>query len=117
VYFGRKTSAGRAYLQIVESRRDGDQVRQQVIATLGRYEELQQSGDVQPQHCPNGAVGGKPCVSGVGIISGSRLRERRSGVVARLGWIGVELRRPRGIDPRPSISAPRVEEGWRLVQV
>ena len=37
MYFRRKTSAGRAYLQIVESRRDGDQVRQQVIATLGRY--------------------------------------------------------------------------------
>ena len=33
MYFRRKTSAGRAYLQIVESRRDGDQVRQQVIAT------------------------------------------------------------------------------------
>ena len=35
MYFRRKTSAGRAYLQIVESRREGDQVRQQVIATLG----------------------------------------------------------------------------------
>jgi hypothetical protein len=44
VYFRRKTSAGRAYLQIVESRRDGDQVRQQVIATLGRFDELQASG-------------------------------------------------------------------------
>ena len=41
MYFRRKTSAGRAYLQIVESRRDGDQVRQQVIATLGRFDELQ----------------------------------------------------------------------------
>ena len=41
MYFRRKTSAGRAYLQIVESRRDGDQVRQQVIATLGRFEDLQ----------------------------------------------------------------------------
>ena len=41
MYFRRKTSAGRAYLQIVESRRDGDQVRQQVIATLGRFEEFQ----------------------------------------------------------------------------
>ena len=40
MYFRRKTSAGRAYLQIVESRRDGDQVRQQVIATLGRFDEL-----------------------------------------------------------------------------
>ena len=47
MYFRRKTSAGRAYLQIVESRRDGDQVRQQVIATLGRYEELQQSGQLE----------------------------------------------------------------------
>ena len=30
-----------------ESRRDGDQVRQQVIATLGRYEELQESGQLE----------------------------------------------------------------------
>jgi hypothetical protein len=35
MYFRRKPSAGRAYLQIIESRRDGDQVRQQVIATSG----------------------------------------------------------------------------------
>jgi hypothetical protein len=41
MYFRRKISAGRAYLQIVESRRDGDQVRQQMIATLGRFDELQ----------------------------------------------------------------------------
>jgi len=47
MYFRRKTSAGRAYLQIVESRRDGDQVRQQVIATLGRLEELQASGQLE----------------------------------------------------------------------
>ena len=47
MYFRRKTSAGRAYLQIVESRRDGDQVRQQVIATLGRFEELQASGQLE----------------------------------------------------------------------
>jgi hypothetical protein len=45
VYFRRKTSAGRAYLQIVESRRD--QVRQQVIATLGRFDELQASGQLE----------------------------------------------------------------------
>src|SRR5437588_4429327 len=47
MYFRRKTSAGRSYLQIVASRRDGDQVRQQVIATLGRYEELQASGQLE----------------------------------------------------------------------
>ena len=47
MYFRRKTSAGRSYLQIVESRRAGDQVRQQVIATLGRFEELQASGQLE----------------------------------------------------------------------
>jgi hypothetical protein len=47
MYFRRKTSDGRAYLQIVESRRNGDQVRQQVIATLGRFEELQASGQLE----------------------------------------------------------------------
>jgi len=47
MYFRRKTSAGRAYLQIVESRRDGTQVRQQVIATHGRFEELQASGQLE----------------------------------------------------------------------
>ena len=48
MYFRRKTWAGRAYLQIVESRRDGDQVRQQVISqTLGRFEELQASGQLE----------------------------------------------------------------------
>src|SRR5215831_5414178 len=47
MYFRRKTSSGRAYLQIVESRREGDQVRQQVIATLGRVDELQASGQLE----------------------------------------------------------------------
>jgi hypothetical protein len=39
----RKTSAGRAYLQIVANWRDGAQVRQQVIATLGRFEDLRET--------------------------------------------------------------------------
>jgi hypothetical protein len=43
----RKTSAGRAYLQIVASRREGEQVRQQVIATLGRFDEPQKSGQLE----------------------------------------------------------------------
>src|ERR1700738_742780 len=47
MYFRKKTSGGRAYLQIVESRRDGGQVRQQVIATLGRYEDLRESGQLE----------------------------------------------------------------------
>ena len=47
MYFRKKTSGGRAYLQIVESRREGAAVRQQVIATLGRIDELQQSGQLE----------------------------------------------------------------------
>ncbi len=47
MYFRRKTSAGRAYLQIVESRREGTSVRQQVIATLGRIDELRESGQLE----------------------------------------------------------------------
>ena len=45
--FRKKTSGGRAYLQIVESRREGVQVRQQVIATLGRVEDLNESGQLE----------------------------------------------------------------------
>lgn len=47
MYFRKKTSGGRTYLQIVESRREGEQVRQQVIATLGRIDELQASGQLE----------------------------------------------------------------------
>ena len=47
MYFRKKTSDGRAYLQIVESRREGAAVRQQVIATLGRVDELQESGQLE----------------------------------------------------------------------
>jgi hypothetical protein len=32
MYFRKKTSGGRAYLQIVKSLREGAQVRQQVVA-------------------------------------------------------------------------------------
>jgi hypothetical protein len=46
MYFRRKQSRGRIYLQIVESHRSGDQVRQRVIATLGRLDELEASGQL-----------------------------------------------------------------------
>jgi transposase len=47
MYFRKKQSGGRVYLQIVESRRIGDRVRQQVIATLGRLDELTASGQLE----------------------------------------------------------------------
>ena len=47
MYFRKKTSAGRAYLQIAHSQRVGGQVRQRVIATLGRLDVLASSGQLE----------------------------------------------------------------------
>lgn len=47
MYFRRKQSEGRIYLQIVESERTGAKVRQRVIATLGRLDELEESGQLE----------------------------------------------------------------------
>ena len=47
MFFRKKISGGRAYLQIVENRREDGAVRQQVIATLGRLEDLRQSGQLE----------------------------------------------------------------------
>lgn len=44
MFFRLKTSGPRSYLQIVESRREGERVRQHVIATIGRTDELAASG-------------------------------------------------------------------------
>jgi len=80
VYFRRKTSAGRAYLQIVESRRDGDQVRQQVIATLGRYEELQESGQLERLLRSGARFAGKAMVlSAIADDSAMKIASRRIG--------------------------------------
>ena len=80
MYFRRKTSAGRAYLQIVESRRDGDQVRQQVIATLGRYEELQESGQLERLLRSGARFAGKAMVlSAIADDSAMKIASRRLG--------------------------------------
>jgi hypothetical protein len=47
VFPKEETSGGRTCLQIVENRRDDGAVRQQVIATLGRLEDLRQSGQLE----------------------------------------------------------------------
>ena len=44
MFFRTKKSGPRTYLQIVENHRVGGQIKQRVIATLGRLEELQGSG-------------------------------------------------------------------------
>ena len=47
MFFRKKTSGGRTCLQIVENRREDGAVRQRVIATLGRLEDLRQSGQLE----------------------------------------------------------------------
>ena len=47
MYFRKKASGGRVYLQIAASRRVGGGVRQRVVATLGRLDALQASGQVE----------------------------------------------------------------------
>jgi hypothetical protein len=47
MYFRKKISGGRVYLQIAESRRVRGQVRQRVIATLGRLDALEASGQLE----------------------------------------------------------------------
>src|ERR687892_1737907 len=47
MYFRKKVSGGRVYLQIAESRRVAGQVRQRVIATLGRLDVLAASGQLE----------------------------------------------------------------------
>ena len=46
MFFRTKKSGPRTYLQIVENHRVGGQIKQRVIATLGRLEELQGSGQL-----------------------------------------------------------------------
>ena len=44
MFFRQKKSGARTYLQIVENRWEDGQTRQRVVATLGRLDQLQQSG-------------------------------------------------------------------------
>jgi hypothetical protein len=46
MFFRVKKSQGREYLQIVENRREDGRVKQRVIATLGRLEQLKHSGEL-----------------------------------------------------------------------
>lgn len=47
MFIREKTVQGRTYLQVVENYREGKKVRQRVIATLGRKEELIASGKIE----------------------------------------------------------------------
>lgn len=46
MYFRKKTSKGHTYLQLVSSTREDGRVKQRIIATLGRLDELEASGQL-----------------------------------------------------------------------
>ena len=46
MFFRAKTSGPRTYLQVVENRWEGGRSRQRVVATLGRLDQLQESGQI-----------------------------------------------------------------------
>ena len=62
MFFRIKTVGSHQYLQIVHSVREGKKVRQRVLGTLGRFDELQASGRLDAlmrsglRHCENFAV-------------------------------------------------------------
>lgn len=47
MFFRRKASNGHTYVQIVDNQRQGGQPRQRVVATLGRLDRLQESGQLE----------------------------------------------------------------------
>lgn len=47
MFFRRKVSNGRTYVQIVDNQRNGGESRQRVVATLGRLDRLQESGQME----------------------------------------------------------------------
>ena len=83
MFFRTKKSGKRVYLQIVESYRDTGRVRQRVIATLGRLDELQSSGKLESL-----LVSGARFVEGLLALSAyregeiSQMRSRCLGPVA-----------------------------------
>ena len=46
MFFRTKKSGSRSYLQVVENRWENGRARQRVVATLGRLDRLQESGQL-----------------------------------------------------------------------
>src|SRR5258708_32084022 len=91
MYFRKKTSGGRAYLQIVHARREGTRIRQQVIATLGRLDELAGSGQLERLPRPGARLAPKAMVLGAVAEGGAREGEvggRGPGAGCGLQWWG-----------------------------
>jgi hypothetical protein len=93
MYFRKKTSGGFAYLQIVESRRQGAQVRQQVIATLGRVEDLRESGQLERLLRSGARFAAKAIVVDAGAVTASAARRIGPALVFERLWEETGCRR------------------------
>jgi hypothetical protein len=80
MYFRKKQSSGRTYLQIAESERDGNRIRQRIVATLGRLDELNASGQLERLL----ASGARLCEKAM-VLSASRTGEAMTICVKRIG--------------------------------
>ena len=80
MFFRIKTSGDRRYLQIVENVRDGANTRQSVLATLGRMDELECSGQLDTLL----RSGARFCETAV-LISGLRAETLETSTTQRIG--------------------------------
>jgi hypothetical protein len=93
MFFRLKTSGPRRYLQIVENRREGGTVRQQVVATVGRLDELASTGALAALL----ASGARFCEQVMLLAAldnpehGPRLRTRRIGAPLVFGRLWQEI--------------------------
>jgi hypothetical protein len=111
MFFRKKTSCGRAYLQIVENRREDGAVRQQVIGTLGRLEDLCQSGQLERLLRSGARFANKAIVVGAVTDGESTVRVYRAINEGRSG-----RKRPGPTGARFPLARPRPNpRGWIAV--
>ena len=68
MFFRRKRSGNRVYLQVVENRWEDGRAKQRVIATLGRLDQLEQRGQLESLLCS----GAKFCQSALLLAAHGR---------------------------------------------
>src|SRR5512133_3654064 len=80
MFFRTKTSGPRTYLQVVENRWEGGRSRQRVVATLGRLDQLQQSGQLDAL-----LASGARLAQSVLLLSAHAKGQLPTGVTRRIG--------------------------------
>lgn len=95
MFFREKVSGPRSYLQIVEGYREGGRVKQRVVATLGRLDELRESGQLEDLVASGARFSDK--ISVIGAHRRGEVIERQSlsigpGLVFQRLWVETGIR-------------------------